>query len=81
MEITLSTLQKLVGKKAPIVGIPRPDGKPFAVERATHFAIEYGSIDGKRVAYRQGYCAKCAPEYAKGRKLHPIPGLPKRETS
>jgi hypothetical protein len=35
MEITLSTLQKLVGKKAPIVGIPRPDGQPFAVERAT----------------------------------------------
>ncbi len=35
MEIPLSTLQKLVGKKAPIVGIPRPVGKPFAVERAT----------------------------------------------
>jgi len=48
---------------------------------ATHFAVEYDSIDGKRVAYRQGYCAKCAPEYAKGRKLHPIPGVPKREAS
>lgn len=48
---------------------------------ATHFAIEYGSIDGKQVAYRQGYCAKCAPAYARGRKLHPIPGLPKREAS
>jgi len=42
MEITLSTLQKLAGKKAPIVGIPRPDGKPFAVERATLAGVIQG---------------------------------------
>lgn len=35
MEITLSTLQKLAANKAPIVGIPRLDGKPFAVQRTT----------------------------------------------
>jgi hypothetical protein len=40
---------------------------------ATHFTIQYGTINGKRVAYRHGHCEKCAPEYAKGRKLHPIP--------
>jgi len=34
MEITLADLQKLVGRTAPIVGIPRPAGKPFAVERS-----------------------------------------------
>ena len=34
MEITLARLQKLVDGKAPIVGIPRPTEKPFAVERA-----------------------------------------------
>lgn len=33
MEITLARLQKLVSRKAPIVGIPRPAEKPFAVER------------------------------------------------
>jgi hypothetical protein len=25
------------------------------------------------VAYRHGHCQKCAPEFAHGRKLHPIP--------
>jgi hypothetical protein len=34
MELTLTTLQRLADKKAPIVGIPRPGEKPFAVERA-----------------------------------------------
>jgi hypothetical protein len=34
MEITLARLQKLIEQKAPIVGIPRPAEKPFAVERA-----------------------------------------------
>lgn len=34
MEITLTTLQKLAGNKAPVVGIPRQGEKPFAVERA-----------------------------------------------
>ncbi len=34
MEITLTTLQKLAGKKAPVIGIPRQGEKPFAVERA-----------------------------------------------
>lgn len=34
MEITLARLQKLVEQKSPIVGIPRPTEKPFAVERA-----------------------------------------------
>jgi len=34
MEVTLARLQKLIGGKAPIVGIPRPTEKPFAVERA-----------------------------------------------
>ena len=34
MEITLTTLHKLAGKKAPVVGIPRQGEKPFAVERA-----------------------------------------------
>jgi hypothetical protein len=34
MEITLTTLQKLTYKKAPVVGIPRQSEKPFAVERA-----------------------------------------------
>jgi hypothetical protein len=34
MEITLTRLQKLIDGKAPIVGIPRPTEKPFAVERA-----------------------------------------------
>ncbi len=34
MEITLARLQKLIDGKAPIVGIPRPTEKPFAVERA-----------------------------------------------
>ena len=34
MEITLAELQKLVSRKAPIVGIPREAEKPFAVERA-----------------------------------------------
>lgn len=34
MEITLTTLQKLSGNKAPVVGIPRQGEKPFAVERA-----------------------------------------------
>ena len=34
MEITLAELQKLVSRKAPIVGIPRQAEKPFAVERA-----------------------------------------------
>ena len=33
MELTLARLQKLIGGKAPIVGIPRPTEKPFAVER------------------------------------------------
>lgn len=42
MEITLTTLQKLAGNKAPIVGIPRQGEKPFAAERA-HLA---GLIDG-----------------------------------
>jgi hypothetical protein len=40
---------------------------------ATHFTIQYGTVNGKRVAYRHGHCEKCAPEYAHGRKLHPIP--------
>ncbi len=34
MEITLKALQKLAGNKAPVVGIPRPGEKAFAVERA-----------------------------------------------
>ena len=34
MEVTLARLQKLIGGKAPILGIPRPTEKPFAVERA-----------------------------------------------
>jgi hypothetical protein len=34
MDITLTALQKLARKKAPIVGVPRPGEKPFAVERA-----------------------------------------------
>jgi len=34
MEITLARLQKLIEGKAPIVAIPRPSEKPFAVERA-----------------------------------------------
>lgn len=34
MEITLTTLQKLAGNKAPVVGISRQGEKPFAVERA-----------------------------------------------
>src|ERR1017187_1340908 len=34
MEITLARVQKLIDGKAPIVGIPRPTEKPFAVERA-----------------------------------------------
>ena len=34
MEIALASLQKLVSRKAPIVGIPRQDEKPFAVERS-----------------------------------------------
>jgi hypothetical protein len=42
MEITLTTLQNLVGKKAPVVGIPRQGEKPFAVERVR---LE-GLIDG-----------------------------------
>jgi hypothetical protein len=40
---------------------------------ATQFTIQYGTIEGRRVAYRHGHCEKCAPEYAHGRKLHPIP--------
>lgn len=35
MDITLTALQQLAGKKAPVVGIPRQGEKPFAVERAT----------------------------------------------
>jgi hypothetical protein len=34
MEISLARLQKLIEQKAPIVGIPRPTEKAFAVERA-----------------------------------------------
>jgi hypothetical protein len=34
MELTLTTLQRLAVRKAPIVGIPRQGEKPFAVERA-----------------------------------------------
>jgi hypothetical protein len=33
MEITLTTLQTLAGRKPPVVGIPRLGEKPFAVER------------------------------------------------
>ncbi len=33
MELTLARLQKLIDRKAPIVGIPRPTEKPFAFER------------------------------------------------
>jgi hypothetical protein len=33
MEITLTKLQRLATLKAPIVGIPRPEPKPFAVQR------------------------------------------------
>jgi len=40
---------------------------------ATRFTIQYGTVNGKRVAYRHGHCQKCAPEFAHGRKLHPIP--------
>ena len=40
---------------------------------ATHFTIQYGTVNGKRVAYRHGHCEKCAPAPAHGRKLHPIP--------
>lgn len=35
MEITLTKLQRLATQKAPIVGIPRPELKPFAVQRDT----------------------------------------------
>ncbi|MGH7174280.1 MAG: hypothetical protein ACRELG_28775, partial [Gemmataceae bacterium] len=34
MEIMLEKLMALAGQKAPIVGIPRPGDKPFAVRRA-----------------------------------------------
>ena len=34
MEIALTTLRKLAGHKAPVVGIPRQGEKPFVVERA-----------------------------------------------
>jgi hypothetical protein len=40
---------------------------------ATQFTIQYGRVNGRRVAYRHGHCEKCAPEYAHGRRLHPIP--------
>jgi hypothetical protein len=40
---------------------------------STHFTVQYGTINGKRVAYRHGHCVKCAPQYAHGRKLYPIP--------
>ena len=40
---------------------------------ATHFTIQYSTVNGKRVAYRHGHCEKCAPEYAQGRKLRPVP--------
>jgi hypothetical protein len=33
MEITLERLQKLIDSKSPIIGIPRPTERPFAVER------------------------------------------------
>jgi len=28
----------------------------------THFTIQYGTVNGKRVAYWHGHCEKCAPE-------------------
>jgi hypothetical protein len=34
MDVTLARLQRLIDQKAPIVGIPLPTEKPFAVERA-----------------------------------------------
>jgi hypothetical protein len=48
---------------------------------ATDFTIQYacpersrrGTVNGRRVTYRHGHCEKCGPEYAHGRKLHPIP--------
>jgi hypothetical protein len=41
---------------------------------ATHFTIEYGTVNGKRVAYRHGHCERCAPgNTPRGRKLQPIP--------
>jgi hypothetical protein len=47
--------------------------------RATHFAIEYGIVDGKRIAYRHGVCADCTAEYL---RFHPkarfYPILPQR---
>ena len=40
---------------------------------ATHFTVQYGTVNGRRVTYRHGHCEKCALEHAHGRKLHPIP--------
>ena len=44
----------------------------FVFGVATHFTIQYGTVNGRRVAYRHGHCEKCAPEYAQDRKL-PFP--------
>jgi hypothetical protein len=40
---------------------------------ATHFTIQYGTVNGKRVAYRHGHCEKCAPEYAHSANSIPFP--------
>ena len=45
MEVSLARLRKMIELKAPIVGIPRPTEKPFAVERA----MLAGLIEGLEV--------------------------------
>jgi hypothetical protein len=33
---------------------------------AIHFTIQYGTVNGKRIAYRHGHCEKCIPSTPRG---------------